>query len=432
MRLGTCSARLRPILMGAPLLGGLALGALPAAAAEISMSCGAQDMEMRLCQEAADAWAAESGNSVKVVRGPERSNERYFQYLDLLGRGDPGLDVLEIDVIWPSALADELVDLGPQIAPEVLKEHLPAIVANNTVDGRLVAMPWFTDAGMLYYRKDLLAKYGAPVPETWAELADTALMIQEAERAAGHPDLWGLVFEGQAYEGLTCNALEWINAYGGGTIVDPKGQITVDNPAAALALGEAAAWVGTIAPPRVTQFVEEDARITFERGNAVFMRNWPYAWSLLQAGDSPLKGKVGVAPLPKGGAHGRHSAVLGGWQLAVSKHSRNQAAAIDLVRYLTSAAEQKRRAIQGSFAPTIASLYQDPEVLAANPFFADLAKVLEDAVARPSAATGAQYAQVSTQFWEAAHATLNGYGTARDNLARLDGRLRLLHARAGW
>ena len=432
MRLGTCSAPLGALLPGVLVLGVLQSGPAPAAAAEVTLSCGAQAMEMRLCQEAAATWAAKSGNSVKVVPAPERSNERYFAYLDLLGRHDSSIDVLQIDVIWPSALADELVDLGPQIAPEVLGQHLPAIVANNTVDGRLVAMPWYTDAGMLYYRKDLLDHYGAKVPDTWAELADTALMIQEAERAAGHPDLWGLVFQGQAYEGLTCNALEWINAYGGGTIVDRTGAITVDNPAAALALGEAAAWVGTIAPLRVTQFLEEDARITFERGNAVFMRNWPYAWSLLQAADSPLKGKVGIAPLPKGGANGRHSATLGGWQLAVSKHSKNQAAAIDLVRYLTSAAEQKRRAIQGSFAPTIASLYQDPEVLAANPFFADLAKVLQDAVARPSAATGAQYAQVSTLFWEAAHATLNGYGTARDNLARLERRLQLVRSRAGW
>jgi trehalose/maltose transport system substrate-binding protein len=427
MRLETC-----PAALGALLLGITLLGPGPAHAAELRLSCGAQDREMRLCQEAAAAWAAKSGNSVEVVRAPERSNERYFAYLDLLGRRDASVDVLEIDVIWPSALAAELVDLGPQIAPEVLNEHLPPIVANNTVDGHLVAMPWFTDAGMLYYRKDLLAKYGAGVPQTWSELADVALMIQTAERAAGNPDLWGLVFEGQAYEGLTCNALEWINAYGGGTIVDREGQITVDNPAAALALGEAAAWVGTIAPPRVTQFVEEDARITFARGNAVFMRNWPYAWSLLQAEDSPLRGKVGVAPLPKGGVHGRHSATLGGWQLAVSRHSRNQAAAIDLVRYLASPAEQKRRAIEGSFAPTIESLYQDQDVLAANPFFADLAMVLKDAVARPSAATGAQYAQVSTLFWEAAHATLNGYGTARDNLARLEDRLRLLQARSGW
>jgi trehalose/maltose transport system substrate-binding protein len=426
MRLGTSSAALGALL-------GIALsGPPPAAAVEVTLSCGAQDTEMRLCQGGADAWAKQSGNSVKVVPAPERSNERYFHYLDLLGRHDPSVDVLQIDVIWPSALAAELVDLGKQMASEALQQHLPAIVANDTVDGRLVAMPWFTDAGMLYYRKDLLDKYSLPVPETWSELADTALAIQTFERAAGNPDLWGLVFEGQAYEGLTCNALEWINAYGGGTIVDREGQITVDNPAAALALGEAAAWVGTIAPSRVTQFIEEDARITFERGNAVFMRNWPSAWALLQAEDSPLKGKIGVAPLPKGGAHGRHSATLGGWQLAVSKYSKNQAAAIDLVRYLTSPAEQKRRAIEGSFAPTIASLYQDPEVLAANPFFGDLAKVLQDAVARPSAATGAQYTKVSTLFWEAAHATLNGYGTAGDNLARLKDRLRLLQARAGW
>jgi trehalose/maltose transport system substrate-binding protein len=426
MRLGTSSAALGALL-------GIALfGPLPAAAVEVTLSCGAQDTEMRLCQQGADAWAKQSGNTVKVVPAPERSNERYFHYLDLLGRHDPSVDVLQIDVIWPSALAAELVDLGPQMAPEALQQHLPAIVANNTVDGRLVAMPWFTDAGMLYYRKDLLDKNAMPLPETWSELADTALSIQTSERAGGNPDLWGLVFQGQAYEGLTCNALEWINAYGGGTIVDREGQITVNNPAAALALGDAAAWVGTIAPARVTQFIEEDARITFERGNAVFMRNWPYAWSLLQAEDSPLKGKVGVAPLPKGGANGRHSATLGGWQLAVSKYSKNQAAAIDLVRYLTSPAEQKRRAIEGSFAPTIASLYQDPEVLATNPFFADLAKVLQDAVARPSAATGAQYAKVSTLFWEAAHATLNGYGTAGDNLARLEDRLRLLQARAGW
>jgi trehalose/maltose transport system substrate-binding protein len=401
-------------------------------ATEITLSCGAQATEIRLCREAAAAWAKQSGNAVTVVAAPERSNERYFAYLDRLGRHDPGLDVLQIDVIWPSALAGELVDLGPQIAPEVLRAHLPAIVANDTVAGRLVAMPWFTDAGMLYYRKDLLAKYGAPVPETWSELADTALQIQQAERAAGSSELWGFVFQGQAYEGLTCNALEWINAYGGGTIVDRAGRITVDNPAAALALGAAAAWVGPIAPPRVTQFAEEDARITFERGNAVFMRNWPYAWSLLQAEDSPLRGKVGVARLPKGGAQGRHSAVLGGWQLAVSKYSKNQAAAIDLVRYLTSPAEQKRRAIEGSFAPTIASLYRDPEVLAANPFFAELAKVLSDAVARPAAVTGGQYAKVSTLFWEAAHATLSGYGTAGDNLARLESRLQLLQARAGW
>ena len=408
--------------------------ALPrfASAAEITLSCGWQELEVQLCEEAGAAWSAESGHSVEIVRGPQQSNQRYLEYLDLLARGDGSIDILQIDVIWPSALAEDLIDLSEHIPAEIQKRHFEAIVANNTVDERLVAMPWFTDAGMLFYRTDLLETYDADVPTTWSELADTALLIQTGERAAGNEDFWGLVFQGQAYEGLTCNALEWINAHGGGRIVDDDGEITIANPAAALGLGRAASWVGTIASPRVTQFVEEDGRITFQLGNAAFMRNWPYAWALLEAEDSPLKGKVGVAPLPKGGAQGQHAATLGGWQLAVSKHSENQDAAIDFVRYLTSEAEQKRRAVAGAYAPTLPSLYQDPDVLAANPFFSDLGETLEAAVARPSSLTGRQYAQVSTLFWEAAHRTLNGYGSAGDNLTLLADRLRLLRARAGW
>jgi trehalose/maltose transport system substrate-binding protein len=190
--------------------------------------------------------------------------------------------------------------------------------------------------------------------------------------------------------------------------------------------------VGTVAPPRVTQFVEEDARITFQLGNAAFMRNWPYAWALLNAEDSAVRGKVGAAPLPKGSQFGWHAATLGGWQLAVSRHSANKDAAIDFVLYLTRAAEQKRRALVGSFAPTIENRYQDREVLAANPFFADLGKVLGEAVARPSSLTGGQYAQVSTLLSEAAHDTPTGTGRAQDNLARLENRLDLLRARTRW
>ena len=422
------TARLRSFALGL----GVALAPVAAGAADITISCGWQEVEQRLCQEGAAAWAAETGHTVTVLRAPQQSNEHYFAYLDLLGRGDASVDVLQIDVIWPSALASELVDLGEAVAEEELAAHLEAIVANNTVSERLVAMPWFTDAGVLYYRQDLLEQHGLEVPQTWGELAASALAIQTAERAAGNPAFWGFVFQGEAYEGLTCNALEWIAAYGGGKIVDEDGRITVNNPAAALALGQAAAWVGTIAPPRVTRFVEEDARITFQLGNAAFMRNWPYAWSLLQAGDSELAGRIGVAPLPRGGAKGSHAATLGGWQLAVSRHSQNPQAAIHLVRYLTGAAEQKRRAIEGSFAPTLGGLYEDPEVLAANPFFAELAPALADAVARPSSLTGTQYAHLSTLFWEASHRTLAGYGTARENLAWLDDRLRLLQSRAGW
>jgi trehalose/maltose transport system substrate-binding protein len=135
-----------------------------ARAAEITLACGWQELEVRLCEEAAATWSAQSGHTVKVVRGPEQSNQRYFEYLDLLGRSDRSLDVLQIDVIWPSALAGHLVDLSEHVPTAELAEHFAPLVANNTIDGRLVAMPWFTDAGILYYRKDLLAKYGMTVP----------------------------------------------------------------------------------------------------------------------------------------------------------------------------------------------------------------------------------------------------------------------------
>ncbi len=402
-----------------------------ASAAEVTIYCGSQSEELRLCREGAEAWAAGSGNTVRVLEAPERSDERYWRYLDRLERRDSSIDVYQIDVIWPSALAGHLLDLTPHVDPATLATHLPAIVANNTVGGELVAMPWFTDVGLLYYRADLLQKHGIPVPATYGDLAAAALRVQRAERAGGMPDLWGFVFQGNAYEGLTCNALEWIDAFGG-RLLDEDGNVAINSPEAALALAQAASWVGTIAPPRVTRFVEEDARITFQLGNAVFMRNWPYAWALLNDKDSAVRDKVGVAPLPSGYAGGRRSAVLGGWQLAVSRYSRVQDEAVDLVRYLTSAAEQKRRAIEGSFAPTIAALYEDPEVLAATPFFAELRPTLAGAVARPSSPTGLRYAQVSTLFWEAAHATLSGYGSAQANLGALEDRLRLLQARGGW
>ena len=409
---------------------GLALSA-PSRAAEVAILCGGQAEELALCREGAEAWAQKSGNTVEVMAAPERSNERYLQYLDLLESEDSEVDAFQIDVIWPGLLAKHLVDLKPSVPAEVLGAHVPDIVANNTVEGQLVALPWFTDVGLLYYRQDLLEKHGLPVPETWGQLGETALAVQTAERASGTGSLWGFVFEGAAYEGLTCNALEWITAYGG-SVLDAEGDITVNDPRAAFALDQAAAWVGTIAPPRVTRFNEEDARRTFQLGDAVFMRNWPYAWSLLNAEGSPLRGKVGVAPLPKGGINGQHAGTLGGWQLAVSEYSDAQAEAIDLVLYLTSEAEQERRAVQGAFAPTIRSLYDDPEVLAANAFFKDLGPLLENAVARPAAQTGLRYVNFSTRFWEAANNTLIRRGSASENLAALEDQLRLLQSRSGW
>jgi trehalose/maltose transport system substrate-binding protein len=292
-------------------------------------------------------------------------------------------------------------------------------------------MPWFTDAGVLYYRKDLLQKYNEKPPTTWEELTATAKKVQDGERKAGNDKMWGYVWQGRAYEGLTCDALEWVASYNGGTIVDPAGKVTINNPGAVTALKTAAGWVNTITPKGVLNYGEEEARGVFQSGNAVFMRNWPYAWNLAQGADSPIKDKVGVVALPKGGANGRHAATLGGWQLAVSKYSKNQAQATDLVMYLTSMAEQKRRAIEASYNPTIASLYKDKDVLAAVPFFGSLYDTFVNAVPRPSTPTGTKYNQVSSEFWNTASAVLGG-GDAAGAVKALDQKLTRLSRGGKW
>jgi trehalose/maltose transport system substrate-binding protein len=397
----------------------------------ISISCGAVGNELEICKEGAEAWAAKTGNKVKVVSTPNESSERLALYQTMLSAQGADIDVFQIDVIWPGILSNHLIDLK-QYSKEAEDQHFAAIVENNTVNGKLVALPWFTDAGVLYYRKDLLEKHGVEVPETWDALTAAAKKIQDAERKAGAKDMWGFVWQGKAYEGLTCNAVEWVSSHGGGSIVDGEGKVTVNNPAAIAAIDMAAKWIGTISPKDVLNSAEEEARGVFQSGNAVFMRNWPYAWGLAQGEDSPIKDKVGVAALPKGGDEGRHAAALGGWQLAVSRYSRHQAEAADLVLYLTGAEEQKRRAIKGSYNPTIKSLYTDEEVLKANPFFASLYDTFVNAQPRPSTATGAKYNQVSNNFWNAVHEVLSGKKKAADSLGSLESELQRLSRGGNW
>lgn len=403
----------------------------PARAETISISCGAVGLELQLCQDGVKRWSERSGHQVNVISTPNSATERLALYQQMLAAGSADIDVYQIDVIWTGTLANHMVDLTQHIAADELKKHFATIVENNTVEGKLVAMPWYTDAGLLYYRKDLLEAAGKQPPKTWEELSATAKELQDKARAEGNDRMWGYVYQGKAYEGLTCNGLEWIHSHGGGTIVDDEGAITVNNEKAAAALTWARSTIGSIAPEGVLNYSEEEARGVFQSGNAIFMRNWPYAWALSQAPDSPINGKVGVVPLPAGEG-GEPAAALGGWQLAVSKYTEKGDIAIDLVKYLTSEEEQKRRAIDGAYNPTIEALYKDQEILAAVPFFGELYETFTHAVARPSRVTGAKYNQVSSEFFNAAHQVLSGEAEAPDALANLERKLDRLSRGGRW
>ncbi len=402
-----------------------------ALAEKLVIACGSLGQEAEVCKQGVEAWAKKTGNTVELMSVPQDSGQQLAQFQQLLAAGSSDVDVIRIDVVWPGLMANNLIDLKPYFGEDLLKQHFQPIVQNNTVNNKLVAIPWFTDAGLLYYRQDLLEKYGQKPPTTWQELVQSAKVVLDGEKKAGNAKLTGFVFQGKAYEGLTCNALEWIDSFKGGTIVDSSGKITVNNPKAIEAIDFFAGLVGNVVPKGVLNYQEEEARNAFQAGTVVYMRNWPYAWALVNGKDSPVSGKVGVMALPKGGADGKSTGTLGGWQLGVSKFSKNQKLAVDLVKYLTSPEEQKRRALVASFNPTIMSLYKDPELLKANPFMGNLYDTFVNAVPRPTI-TGAKYNQVSTEFRNGVYATLSGKGKAADNLKKVEAKLNALSKDGKW
>ncbi|OEI83306.1 extracellular solute-binding protein [Brucella sp. BO3] len=401
-----------------------------AQAVEISIAANSTGDNIKFLQEQVAKFEKDTGNKVNIISMPSSSSEQFSQYRLWLAAGNSDVDVYQTDIVWAPQLSDQFIDLT-EATKDVTSAHFPSIIASQTVNGKLVALPFYTDAPALFYRKDLLEKYNKPVPKTWDEMAATAKDIMEKERADGKADLWGFVFQGNAYEGLTCNALEWIKSSGGGQIVESDGEISVNNEKAAAAIDRARGWIGMISPQGVLGYQEEESRGVWQTGNAVFMRNWPYVYALSNSADSAVKGKFDVAPLPAMAEGEPPASALGGWNLAVSKYSTKQDAAIALVKFLASPAVQKAEAVELSRLPTIEALYDDKDVIAAQPFMANWKPIFQNAVPRPSAATKVKYNEVSSKFWTAVHKTLAGSGTAAENLELLEVELTELKG-SGW
>ncbi|WP_339948996.1 ABC transporter substrate-binding protein [uncultured Albimonas sp.] len=400
----------------------------PAFAADLSIVSGPVGRDNEVLRMNLDKFEEQTGHSVEIVEMPSSTTDQFAQYRLWLSAGNSDIDVYRTDVVWAPQLASHFTDLSAAAEGQADK-HFESIIQSQTVDGKLVAMPMFSDAPALYYRTDLMEKYGFEPPETWEEMAEQARAIQDGERGEGADDFHGFVFQGAAYEGLTCDALEWVMSHGGGQIVEPDGTISIDNPEAAKALDTAASWIGTISPEGVLAYKEEESRGVWQTGNAAFMRNWPYAWALGQGEDSAVADKFAIAPLPSGGAGS--AATLGGWNLAVSKYSDEQEAAIELVMFLTGEEAQKTRAIELTRLPTIEALYDDPEIAEAQPSIPQWKEIFLNTVPRPSAPTQGAYNEVSNEFWDAVHATLSGDRPAEASLKRLSAKLERIKG-SGW
>lgn len=387
----------------------------------------ATQRELSVDQSVFEEFTRQTGIRVDFLPGPESMTERLDLYRRYLGAKSSTPDVYYIDVVWPAVLADQVIDLNQYLQKESA-DQLQGQLQNDVVNGRLTSMPFNTELGVLYYRADLLRKYGYQhPPETWAELEKMALRIQKGERA-GNPDFWGYVWQGTAYEGLTCNALEWQASYGGGSIVEPDGSVTVNNPRTVEAIKMARRWIGTISPRSVVAFKEQDSRNVFHAGNAAFARDWLWRQFSEESLVPNSSAVIAISLLPAGPA--RRAATLGGQSLAISKYSHHPQEAAALVRYLTSHDEQLTLWKKHAMLPTRREFYADSAYLQDRPGIAQLWKdVGSVAVSRPSTVAGEHYDDVSRAYSSAVHAVLAGEVEPEKAMADLQKKLETITGR---
>jgi trehalose/maltose transport system substrate-binding protein len=352
----------------------------------------------------AKRFTHDTGIKVSVVPHPAASDQSYAQLARAFSSKSSSIDVAMLDVNWPGAFAPYLVNLKPKLGKQA-KLHIASIVANGTIGGKLVSMPWFSDYGILYYRTDLLKKYhySAP-PKTWADLFKMAKKIQDGERSS-NPNFTGFVFQGNAYEGLTCDSLEWLASSGGGHFVD-NGKITIDNPTARKVLDSFRAQIGKVTPQGVTTYQEDQTEHAFDNGDAAFARNWPYQYGIGATTGSKVKGKFSVTVLPHG-TTGHSVGTVGGWGLGISKYSKHKGAAIEFVRYMTSPAVEKFDAITNSNVPTIVSVAKNKAVVAKNPYLKPAIASVPRAL-RPGKFFGTHYNEASKVIYQGINQILTG------------------------
>jgi multiple sugar transport system substrate-binding protein len=324
---------------------------------------------------------AHPGLKVVYQATPSSASERHTLYVTWLSSRSRDIDVFNLDVIWVPefAAAGWLLHLDgrPEAADLPVDDYLPAALASSRYQGRLFALPWFADAGLLYYRQDLYAAAGLPPPQTFQDL----LEVTKITKNFNIP--YGFLFQGQAYEGLVTVVLEWFWS-NGGDIFDDHGRLTLASPQnqEALAFLVDLIYRYQVSPLAVATFLEEDCRHAFEQGNALLMRNWPYAYALMNQEGSPVKGKFAVLPVVHG-PHGRSVSCFGGGALGVNAYSRHPEAALKLVQFLTRRENLKKRTLALGMLPPIKSLYRDPELQARLPYLNHLQEVFFTARPRP-------------------------------------------------
>jgi trehalose/maltose transport system substrate-binding protein len=380
-----------------------------------------QPDELPGAEQESKEFTRETGIQVNHLPVPETSLGQLGLWRKLLQEGGPAPDVLAIDVIWPGMLDEYLVDLKSYATTELASED-PLLVASYTVAGKVVAMPYHPQIGILAYRTDLLREYGYhQPPKTWDELEDMAARIQAGERAKGKRNFWGYVWQGAAAESLTCNALEWQVAEGGGRVIEDDHTITVNNPKAVRAWQRAAHWIGWISPPGVVAYRELDSLNVWNSGEAAFRRTWQSDYRLAHWQKTFMGDRTGYTGIP-GGTEGR-AGMLGGTGLAVSRSSAHPREAIAFIQFLIHREIQSKEQRAQAAPPAEPQLYDLPSLLDPYTHSAESGQQRSGLVARPSIASGHTYEQVTQAYTRAVHSVLTGKKSAPEAAAALEKQL---------
>ena len=364
-------------------------------------------------------FTRQTGIRVEHVPAPESGLDQLGQARELLRKGHSSPDVYGIDVTWPGILSEDLIDLKPYFAAELSSED-PDLVASYAVKGKLVAVPYHNNVGVLFYRADLLQQYGyrAP-PRDWDQLEKMAARIQQGQRAKGQKDFWGFVWPGADGENLTCNALEWQVSEGGGRIIEADDTISVNNPNAIRAWKRAAHWIGWISPPTVISYQEWDAKNVWNSGGAAFWRGWASDYFLSQEPNwLTIRDRIGITSVPGGTVR---VGILGGFGLGVSRSSAHPDEAVKLVRFLVRSETQLETVRSHSQPPKRLELHELPAILKAYSHF-DIGKHQNGSsvVSRPSSVTGRKYEDVARAYIRAVHSVLAGKTRAPEAAAGLE------------
>lgn len=351
---------------------------------------------------------------------PSSSTEVHQQLVQSLSRGDGSLDVFTQDVVWIAEFAGAgwALPLDSYVDATTKAEYFPGLIEACTYDGKLTALPWAVDSGMLYYRKDLLDAGGIEVPKTWDELVSAAQTLVSGGKAK-----YGFLWQGKQAEVLICDLVEFVGSAGGRILGTDGRTVQIADPQAVSAVQFMYDTMNRLAisPKDLLSWDEEPSRRPFTAGQAAFLRNWAYVYPIAQdPKESQVVDKVGVAPLPAF-AGGKSSACLGGYQYGVSASSKHKEAAVEFVKWLSSPPIQLKFATDVGLAPTRPAVFDEAALKQANPFMVQLKDVFTGGTPRP---VTPKYPQVSLALQSSVSKALasgdiaGSLGTAQADLSK--------------